>query len=205
MRINEWNQRNQNAAKMNGPGGVQGKGNTKKLGDISTKSCKIKPEEDSFRSSLQKSMVQEEAMKAQVKKAEEAGRPGGQPLRQLEREAGQPRMENINACMERNALTAKEVPVRMISYGECDKVEVNVLEGYVLKAKEDRGMKGSGVCSVYVEKKSDDGTWKACVYDGISSRKDSRDEMERMAYMVASAGSSAKAGIESNAESNAEA
>ncbi len=83
MRINEWNQRNQNAAKMNGPGGVQGKGNTKKLGDISTKSCKIKPEEDSFRSSLQKSMVQEEAMKAQVKKAEEAGRPGGQPLRQL--------------------------------------------------------------------------------------------------------------------------
>ena len=181
MRINEWNQRNQNAAKMNGPGGVQGKGNTKKLGDISTKSCKIKPEEDSFRSSLQKSMVQEEAMKAQVKKAEEAG---------------QPRMENINACMERNALTAKEVPVRMISYGECDKVEVNVLEGYVLKAKEDRGMKGSGACSVYVEKKSDDGTWKAYVYDGISSRKDSRDEMERMAYMVASAGSGAKSNTE---------
>ena len=76
MRINEWNQRNQNAAKMNGSGGVQGKGNTKKLGDISTKSCKIKPEEDSFRSSLQKSMVQEEAMKAQVKKAEAAGREG---------------------------------------------------------------------------------------------------------------------------------
>ena len=41
MRINEWNQRNQNAAKMNGSGGVQGKGNTKKLGDISTKSCKM--------------------------------------------------------------------------------------------------------------------------------------------------------------------
>ena len=142
MRINEWNQRNQNAAKMNGSGGVQGKGNTKKLGDISTKSCKIKPEEDSFRSSLQKSMVQEEAMKAQVKKAEEAGRPGGQPLRQ------------------------------------------------------DRGMKGSGACSVYVEKKSDDGTWKAYVYDGISSRKDSRDEMERMAYMVASAGSGAKSNTE---------
>ena len=196
MRINEWNQRNQIASKMNVSGGVQGKGNTKKLGDISTKSCKIKPEEDSFRSSLQKSMVQEEAMKAQVKKAEEAGRPGAQPLRQLEREAGQPRMENINACMERNALTAKEVPVRMISYGECDKVEVNVLEGYVLKAKEDRGMKGSGSCSVYVEKKSDDGTWKAYVYDGISSRKDSRDEMERMAYMVASAGSGAKSNTE---------
>lgn len=193
MRINEWNLRKQSAANMNGPAGIQGKGNSKKLGDISTKSCKVGTEEDSFRSSLKKSMVQEEAMKTQYKKTEEAGWPGGQPLRQLERESGQPRMENINVCVEKNAPIATEVPVRKISYEECDKVEVNVLEGYVLKAKEDRGRaEGSEDYRVYVEKKSDDGVWKAYLYDGASFRKDSRDEMERMAYAVVSARGSAE-------------
>lgn len=189
MRINEWNQRKQSGAEINGPGGMQGKGNAKKLGDISTKSCKAKTEADSFRSSLQKSMVQEEAMKAHYRKAEEGSRIGGQPLRQLEREAGPARMENINACTERNAPAAKEVPVRRISYGECDMVEVNVLDGYVLKAKGDgKPADGSEIGWIYVEKKSDDGEWKAYLYDGASSRKESGDEMERMAYAVANAG-----------------
>lgn len=194
MRINDWNQREQSRAEISGLGGMQGKGNAKKLGDISTKSCKVKPEEDSFRSSLQKSMVQEEAMKAHHRKSEEGGRPGSQPLRQLEREAGSTRMENINVCTERNAPAAKAIPVRGISYGECDMVEVNVLEGYVLKAKGDgERMDGAEAGWIYVEKKTDDGEWKAYLYDGASSRKESKDAMERIAYAVASAEASAKA------------
>ena len=74
--------------------------------------------------------------------------------------------------------------VRRIPYGECDKVELNVLEGYTLKAKLETGIEGrQGMGSyVYVEKKQEDGSVKACLFDVAGLQENSQDAMERIAY-----------------------
>lgn len=179
MRIIEWNK---NAAEGNGIKSTAGKANAKKLHDISVNGCKVRPEEDSFRNSLQKSMIQEEAMKEY---RTESGSPGQKAAARMEQGIGQSKAESINIRMEKNtaAKGAKEVPVRKIPYKECDMVEINVLEGYVLKAKKDDGQE-EGEYPVYIEKKSDDGEIKAYLFDAAGSCQDSRDEMERMAYKV---------------------
>lgn len=177
MRISEW-------ADAKGISNGPGKVNAKKLYDISVCGCKIK-EEDGFRSSLQKSIVQEEAMKEYQERIEEKRRPKGKASASIEREMGS---KSIAIRLEqKDAVKAgKEVPARGIPYSECDMVEINVLEGYVLKAKQDRRTEGEGneYYQVYVEKKNDDGEVTAYLFDGSSSRKDSGDEMERMAYAV---------------------
>ena len=184
MRNIEWYK---NRADGKGVGNAAGSPNAKKLCDISIKSCKIKPEEDSFLNSLQKSMIQEEAMKEYRTKAEKDGRLSPKRVSRMEREIGAKKAESINIRMEGNAAIkgAKEVPVRKIPYQECDMVEINVMEGYVLKAKREGEQEGkqSGY-PVYIEKKSDDGETKAYLFDGAHSRQDSKDEMERMAYAV---------------------
>lgn len=177
MRISEW-------IDAKGISNGLGKVNAKKLYDISVDGCKIK-EEDGFRSSLQKSIVQEEAMKEYPARAEEKKRPNGKAPASIEREIGN---KNIAIRLEqKDAVKAgKEVPARGIPYSECDMVEINVLEGYVLKAKKEERTEGKEKKNyqVYVEKKSDDGEVAAYLFDGPSSRKDSGDEMERIAYAV---------------------
>ncbi len=184
MRINEWYK---NRADGKGVGNAAGSLNAKKLYDISINSCKIKPEEDSFLNSLQKSMIQEEAMKEYRTKAEKDGRLSPKRVSRMEREIGANKAESINIRVEGNAAIkgAKEVPVRKIPYQECDMVEINVMEGYVLKAKREGEQEGKpNGYPVYIEKKSDDGDTKAYLFDGAHSRQDSKDEMERMAYAV---------------------
>ena len=146
MRIYEWNKGVADAKGMNnGPG----KTNGKKLYDSPAEGGKVRQEEDSFRSSLQKSM---------------------------------------HARMETGAAvkTGREVPVREIPYSECDMVEINVLEGYVLKARKEKAGEGEeqGGQQVYVEKKNDEGEVKAYLFHGQQVRQDGGDEMERMAYAV---------------------
>lgn len=140
MRIHEWN-------KSAGMADAKGAGNGLKINVNRAQDI----QEDSFRSSLQKSM---NLSKTQVR-------------------------------MEANAVTkaGKEVPVREIPYGECDMVEINVLEGYVLKAKRERAGEEQGG-QVYVEKKNDEGEVKAYLFQESYVRQDSGDEMERMAYTV---------------------
>lgn len=146
MRIYEWNKGVADAKGMNnGPGKMKGK----KLYDLPVESGKVRQEEDSFRSSLQKSM--------------------------------HVRMETSTAVK-----TGREVPVREIPYSECDMVEINVLEGYVLKARKEKAGEGEeqGGQQVYVEKKNDEGEVKAYLFHGQQVRQDGGDEMERMAYAV---------------------
>ncbi len=146
MRIYEWNKGVADAKGMNkGPGKINGK----KSYDIPAESGRVRQEEDSFRSSLQRSM--------------------------------HVRMETNTALK-----TGKEVPVREIPYSECDMVEINVLEGYVLKARRERAGEGEeqGGQQVYVEKKNDEGEVKAYLFHGSQIRQDGGDEMERMAYAV---------------------
>ncbi len=184
MRINEWDK---SAAEGKGISGVSGKINTRKLFDISVNSSKVRPDEDSFRNSLQKIMIQEEAMKECRGKWEEAGREERKKAARME-DLGQSKAESVNIRVDQkeDVKETKEVPVRKIPYQECDKVEINILEGYVLKAKKDeRQGKGEGACPVYIERKSDDGDVKAYLFDGARSRQDSGNEMERIAYAVA--------------------
>lgn len=77
---------------------------------------------------------------------------------------------------------AKEVKVRRISYSECDKTEINILEGYTLKAKLEP--EGGGKSSVYVEMKDDEGTFRAYLFDTAELKKNSSSPMERLAYEV---------------------
>ncbi len=146
MRIYEWNK---GVADAKGMTGGLGKLNAKKLSDLPAEGNKVRQEEDSFRSSLQKSM--------------------------------HVRMETGMA-----GKTGREVPAREIPYSECDMVEINVLEGYVLKAQREKAGEGEeqGGQQIYVEKKNDEGEIKAYLFNGLHVRQDGGDEMERMAYAV---------------------
>lgn len=58
----------------------------------------------------------------------------------------------------------KEVPARQIPYEECDKVKIDVLEGYTLKAKLEKES-DNGNAEIYAEVKCDDGETKAYLFD----------------------------------------
>ena len=112
----------------------------------------------------------------------------GNKVRQEEDNFRSSLQKSMHVRMETNTAikTGKEVPVREIPYSECDMVEVNVLEGYVLKARREKIGEGEeqGVQQVYVEKKNDEGEVKAYLFNGSYVRQESGDEMEKMAYAV---------------------
>lgn len=153
MRIHEWN-KSAGVTDAKGINSGPGKSNANRLQDILVEGCKVKREEDSFRSSLQKSMNLSKSMHI--------------------------RIETSAA-----AKMGKEVPVREIPYSECDMVEINVLEGYVLKAKREKTGEGEEQGGqIYVEKKNDEGEVRAYLFNSLYVRPDGGDEMERMAYTV---------------------
>lgn len=77
---------------------------------------------------------------------------------------------------------AQEVEVRRIPYSACDKMEINILEGYTLKAKLEKEPGQTRACSVYVEMKEENGTMKAYLFDADKIQKNSSSAMERIAY-----------------------
>lgn len=85
-------------------------------------------------------------------------------------------------------LEGKEVSVRNISYSECDKIKINILDGYTMKAKLERTEAETSVSTeeetkgIYVEIKNDDGEVKAYLFEipGIDEIKE--DMMEQLAY-----------------------
>lgn len=88
-----------------------------------------------------------------------------------------PKGIGIRAQPCENRQAAQETDVRRIPYSECDRIEINILEGCALKAK----LEADG-CSVYVEMKNEDGIQKACLFHASSLRRDSGSAMERIAY-----------------------
>lgn len=70
--------------------------------------------------------------------------------------------ENINIHIPDSSRPegAEEVDIRGIAYGGCDKVVVNVLEGYTLKLKFEEASKAGGY-GIYAEAKYEDGRTEA--------------------------------------------
>lgn len=87
-------------------------------------------------------------------------------------------------------LEGKEVPVRNISYSECDGIKINILDGYAMKAKLERTEAETSAAGetetkgIYVEMKNDDGEVKAYLFEipGIGEIKE--DMMEQLAYEI---------------------
>lgn len=94
----------------------------------------------------------------------------------------------IGALSMKQGLEGKEVPVRNISYSECDGIKINILEGYAMKAKLERTEAETSAAGetetkgIYVEMKNDDGEVKAYLFEipGIDEIKE--DMMEQLAY-----------------------
>lgn len=190
------NELGKNRAAGNGISDTLSKVKQKGQAETAWKNDRNKVTEESFQDSLQRSMNAE--LPAEPKsggghegRAEFAARPDNAVIPYAEPGFGKGKAEGIGIHVEReNAANAagmvKEVAVRRLSYGECDKVEVNVLEGYTLKAKLEEGGERdlTGGCSIYVEMKDEEGMMKACLFDGAGLREDSRSAMERIAYAV---------------------
>ena len=153
--------------------------------DAAGKNVRKKAEEDSFEDSLRKSiyqggpgsesgigtsdiLIKNENIESQKKQSFEKGKTESVSIR-VQRKEG--------------VREAKEVAVRRIPYEECDRVEVNVLEGYTLKAKLDE-KSGENTPNIYVEMKCENGDMKACIFDASGLHKDSKDAMERIAYQA---------------------
>ena len=98
--------------------------------------------------------------------------------------AAEPQGTGMQVKRCRQLQGAREVEVRRIPYSACDKVEINVLEGYTLKAKLEKGEGGrkEQPGSVYVEMKEDSGFVKAFLFDAEAVSKNSRSAVERIAY-----------------------
>lgn len=75
--------------------------------------------------------------------------------------------------------SAASTPVRNISYEQCDKIEINVLEGFTLKARQEEE---NGVDQIYVEAKYDDGREEAYLIDGNKVTEKTKNPIERIAY-----------------------
>ena len=197
-----------NITNANGAGDAAGNAvsRMKQKGQAETqwKGDRNNPVEESFHESLQKSMNMERAGESglgaenqtemenraetgTVKTGAETGwhaditgRGGSSVVSHTEQGFG--KMEGAAIHTERigEYPAVKEVEVRRISYGECDKVEINVLEGYTLKGKLEGGQGGG----IYVEMKDEEGRFSACLFEGAGLQKDSRSAMERIAYAV---------------------
>ncbi len=190
MQINELGK---NRTNINGISDAPGKTRQKGQGEGICKTDRNKVAEESFQDSLQKSMNAENRAEAAVQEINsESGwpdhtrRPDCGAISHKDTGFGANKAEGISIRVERGREPAevKEVEVRRLSYSECDKVEINVLEGYTLKAKleADEAGDGAGGCRIYVEMKDEEGTMKACLFNGAGLQKDSRNVMERIAY-----------------------
>ncbi len=191
MQINELGK---SRANLGGIGEAVGKAKQKSQSEIAGKNDRNKLTEESFQDSLQKSMNMENFTESGASginnesewRPDGAGRPGGGVISRKDAGFGKNKAEGISIRMERSGEpgSAKGVEVRRLSYSECDKVEINVLEGYTLKAKLETDGEGNvpGGCRIYVEMKDEEGTMKACLFDGAGLEKNSRDAMERIAY-----------------------
>lgn len=189
MQINELRK---SRANIGGIGDTVGKTKQKVQSENAGKGDKNRLTEESFQDSLQKSMNVETGVPVVNNESEwrpdNTGRLGGSVISHKDTGLCKNKAEGIGIRMERSGepAVAKEVEVRRISYGECDKVEINVLEGYTLKAKLETDGEGNGFggCRIYVEMKDEEGTMRACLFDGAGLQKNSRNAMERIAYTV---------------------
>lgn len=193
MQINEIGK---NRTGLSGISDVVGKVKPKGQSETTQKNDRSRVLEESFHDSLQKSMNMEMTAETNAGgtgsenewRPDNVGRQGGGVISHKEPDFGRNKAESINLRIEQSeeVSPAKEVEARRLSYGECDKIEINVLEGYTLKAKleEKTGEGSAGGCSIYVEMKDEEGTVRACLFDGAGLRKDSRSAMERIAYAV---------------------
>ena len=190
MQINELGK---NRTNINGSRDAAGKTRQKSQGESISKTDRNKVAEESFQDSLQKSMNAENFAEVTVQETsnesgwpDHARRPDGGVISHKDTGFGANKAEGISIRAQRSGEPAevKAVEVRRLSYSECDKVEINVLEGYTLKAKLEKDGEGNGIggCRIYVEMKDDEGMMKACLFDGAGLQKDSRSVMERIAY-----------------------
>ncbi len=183
-----------NRSNIRGIGDAVGKAKQKMQGEAVSRSEREKVPEESFQDSLQKSMnmglAAERSGAGCRNESEQRGDGAGRTVTGVisckEPDFGKNIAEGAAARIEqgREAWRAREAEVRRIPYSECDKVEINVLEGYTLKAKLEAGEMKNGIrsCNVYVEMKNEEGEIKAVLFDGSSLCTDSDDAMERIAY-----------------------
>lgn len=193
MQINKISK---NMSNVNSIGDVAAKAKQKNQGENVFKNNRDRVMEESFQDSLQKSMNTELNIEMSLVGANGEGeewaespvRASSSIISHKEQGFGKSKAESINIHVGRSGDTAlvKETAVRQLSYGECDKVEINVLEGYTLKAKLEKGAGESKAdeYSIYVEMKNEKGIVKARLFDGIGLQKDSENAMERIAYAV---------------------
>lgn len=155
------------------------------ISDTAGKSSRKKAEEDSFEDSLRKSMHQgASGPESGIGAGETLMKSGNIESRKKQRfEKSKTESVSIRVQRKEEVREAKEVAIRRIPYAECDRVEVNVLEGYTLKAKLEN-KSGEDTLNIYVEMKCDNGDRKACLFDASGLRKDSRDVMEKIAYQT---------------------
>lgn len=75
----------------------------------------------------------------------------------------------------------KEVEVRNLSYEECDRVKINLLEGYTLKAKLERELTESKEpAGIYVEMKNDEGDTRAFLFNTSGHGEIKEEIMEQL-------------------------
>lgn len=193
MQIKEFGKNRTNIRDI---GDAVGRAKAKGQGETASKNDRGRINDESFQDSLQKSMNMERTAENSVSESnrdsewrpENTARLGGGVISHKEADFGKNKTRSAGIQVEQNGeiYSAKEVEVRGISYGECDKVEINVLEGYTLKAKLDA--KGEGInaegCRIYVEMKDEEGTIKACLFEGAGLHRESESVMEKIAYAV---------------------
>lgn len=144
--------------------------------------------EESFHKSLEKNMHLKGNDLEHILKTEEQMQSNVGISSQRKQQVRKSAAETISIRMNRSqdASVAQEVPVRGISYEDCDRVEIRVLDGYTLKAKRERSETSeSDAGNIYVEMKTDDGEIKAMLFSRVGLKDDSTDIMERFAYSVA--------------------
>ena len=90
----------------------------------------------------------------------------------------------------------REVPVRGLAYEECDRVKINVLEGYTVKIKleEKKASRNMETCDtdVYIEMKWDNGDKRAGLYALAALKKNGNDIMEKIAYEMLNIGTGSR-------------
>lgn len=79
------------------------------------------------------------------------------------------------------ALPAENTGVRHISYEQCDKIQINIIDGFTLKAKLEEE---NGSRKIYVEAKYDDGREEAYLFDGEKVSGESGNPIEKIAYVL---------------------
>lgn len=133
------NELGKNRSRLNGVGDMVSTVNRVKqkgaCGETVWKNDRSKATEESFQDSLQRSMNAEMPVETNAginyeERTDFTARPDNGALPYTEPGFGMSKAESIGIHVERDktAESVKEVAVRRISYSECDKVDVNILE-----------------------------------------------------------------------------